>query len=209
VSSRRLHEASLRSRRLAFRNVIFCDGAHEVLLVHQQTGAVRDAPWIALCTRDRCIYFANLLTRETRWLPPHLWLHGWVSRIEISDTLSRGLFRSNMSQALDSAGRDLPCDGRKPLPSSDAFQRVEGGAPYMCMSQRTAYRSTHLPTRRGGGLAAHVPARGQLCTLAASLVRASYTRGPQLNASLRIAKGRFLTRSYSCNTCNFVSEATA
>jgi hypothetical protein len=70
------------------------------------------------------------------WLPPHLWLHGWVSRIEISDTLSRGLFRSTMSQALDTAGRDLPCDGRKPLPSSDAFQRVEGGAPYM-------YEPTH------------------------------------------------------------------
>ena len=111
---------------------IFCDGSHEVLLVHQQTGAVRDAPWIALRTRDGCIYFANLLTRETRWLPPHLWMHGWVSRTKISDSPSTG---STMSQILDN-GRDLPCDGRKPLPPSVAFQRVEGGAPYM-------YEPTH------------------------------------------------------------------
>jgi hypothetical protein len=103
-----------------------------VLLVHQQTGAVRDAPWIALRTRDGCIYFANLLTRETRWLPPHLWMHGWVSRTKISDSRSSG---STMSQILDN-GRDLPCDGRKPLPPLIAFKRVEGGAPYM-------YESTH------------------------------------------------------------------
>ena len=117
---------------------IFCDGSHEVLLVHQQTGAVRDAPWIALRTRDGCIYFANLLTRETRWLPPHLWMHGWVSRrlpSSFAGTASN-LCRSHMSSVLDNDGRDLPCDGRKPLPPSVAFQRVEGGAPYM-------YESTH------------------------------------------------------------------
>ena len=51
---------------------IYRDGVHEVFLVHQQTGAVRHAPWIALRTRDGLAYFANLLTRETRWLPPHL-----------------------------------------------------------------------------------------------------------------------------------------
>ena len=93
---------------------------------------MRDAPWIALRTRDGCIYFANLLTRETRWLPPHLWMHGWVSRTKISDSRSSG---STMSQILDN-GRDLPCDGRKPLPPLIAFKRVEGGAPYM-------YESTH------------------------------------------------------------------
>ena len=108
---------------------IFCDGAHEVLLVHQQTGAVRDAPWIALRTRDGCIYFANLLTRETRWLPPHLWMHGWVSRT--GTCTPSDLHRSEMSRVLDNDGRDLPCDGRKPLPPSVAFQRIEGGAPYM------------------------------------------------------------------------------
>jgi hypothetical protein len=99
---------------------------------------VRDAPWIALRTRDGCIYFANLLTRETRWLPPHLWMHGWVSR-RVSRTgtcTASDLCRSHMSRVLDSGGRDLPCDGRKPLPPSVAFQRVEGGAPYM-------YEPTH------------------------------------------------------------------
>ena len=40
-----------------------------------------------------------------------------------------------MSQILDN-GRDLPCDGRKLLPPSVAFQRIEGGAPYM-------YEPTH------------------------------------------------------------------
>ena len=40
-----------------------------------------------------------------------------------------------MSQILDN-GRDLPCDGRKPLPPPIAFKRVEGGAPYM-------YEPTH------------------------------------------------------------------
>ena len=40
------------------------------------------------------------------------------------------------SRVLDSNGRDLPCDGRKPLPPSVAFQRIEGGAPYM-------YEPTH------------------------------------------------------------------
>jgi hypothetical protein len=103
-------------------------------LVNQQTGAVRDAPWIALRTRDGCIYFANLLTRETRWLPPHLWMHGWVSRT--GTCTASDLHRSHMSRVLGSDGRDLPCDGRKPLPPSVAFQRVEGGAPYM-------YESTH------------------------------------------------------------------
>ena len=26
------------------------------------------------------IYFANLITRETRWFPPHHWMEGWISR---------------------------------------------------------------------------------------------------------------------------------
>ena len=140
---------------------IFCDGAYEVLLVHQQTGAVRDAPWFALRTRDGCVDFANLLTRETRWLPPHLWMHGWVSRTEIPGTSPAAAnSRSTMSQVLDNSGRDLPCDGRKPLPPSVAYQRVEGGAPYM-------YEPAHgtpqaHTTRRALRLAAHVPARGQL-----------------------------------------------
>ena len=26
------------------------------------------------------VYFANLLTQETRWFPPRRWMEGWVSR---------------------------------------------------------------------------------------------------------------------------------
>ena len=110
---------------------IFRDGTHEVFLVHQQTGAVRSAPWIALRTRDGRAYFANLLTRETRWLPPHLWMQGWVSRLEIDSASPASADIGSMSQALSSGGRDLPCDCRRPLPTLVGRQRVEGGAPYM------------------------------------------------------------------------------
>jgi len=56
-------------------------------------------------------------------------MHGWVSRT--GTCTSSDLHRSEMSRVLDNDGRDLPCDGRKPLPPSVAFQRIEGGAPYM------------------------------------------------------------------------------
>ena len=111
---------------------IYRDGVHEVFLVHQQTGAVRHAPWIALRTRDGLAYFANLLTRETRWLPPHLWMHGWVSRLDVESASALAAADDRlMSRALGTAGRELPCDGRKPLPPLLGRQRVEGGAPYM------------------------------------------------------------------------------
>ena len=110
---------------------IFRDGTHEVFLVHQQTGAVRSAPWIVLRTRDGRAYFANLLTRETRWLPPHLWMQGWVSRLEVDSASPAGVDIGSMSQALSNSGRDLPCDWRRPLPTLVGRQRVEGGAPYL------------------------------------------------------------------------------
>jgi len=37
----------------------------------------------------------------------------------------------HVSRALGTGGRELPCDGRKPLPPLVGRQRVEGGAPYM------------------------------------------------------------------------------
>ena len=111
---------------------IYRDGAHEVFLVHQQTGAVRHAPWIALRTRDGLAYFANLLTRETRWLPPHLWMHGWVSRLDVESASAPAAADDRlMSRVLSTGGRELPCDGRKPLPPPLGRQHVEGGAPYM------------------------------------------------------------------------------
>ena len=100
--------------------------------MHQQTGAVRHAPWIALRTRDGLAYFANLLTRETRWLPPHLWMHGWVSRLDVESASALAAADDRlMSRALSTGGRELPCDGRKPLPPPLGRQHVEGGAPYM------------------------------------------------------------------------------
>ena len=77
---------------------------------------------------------ANLLTRETRWLPPHLWMQGWVSRLEVDSASPAGLEIGSMSHALSSGAtsrRDLPCDWRRPLPTLIGRQRVEGGAPYM------------------------------------------------------------------------------
>jgi hypothetical protein len=72
--------------------------------------------------------------------PLDAWLDGWVSRTEIPGTSPAAAnSRSTMSQVLDNGGRDLPCDGRKPLPPSVAYQRVEGGAPYM-------YEPAHGPT---------------------------------------------------------------
>ena len=56
------------------------DARHEVLLISKVTGAVRDAPWISMLTSDAQVYFVNLITRESRWLPPHRWMEGWVSR---------------------------------------------------------------------------------------------------------------------------------
>ena len=84
--------------------------------------------WIALRTRDGLAYFANLLTRETRWLPPHLWMHGWVSRLDVESASALAAADDRlMSRALGTAGRELPCDGRKPLPPLLGRQRVEGG----------------------------------------------------------------------------------
>ena len=119
---------------------IYRDATNEVLLLHQQTGAVRYAPWICLRTRDGRVYFANLVTRETRWLPPHLWMRGWVSRVSSScGTATSRLAPSDMadiapfqlSDAICDDPRLLPCDTRRPLHPSLACRRVEGGAPYL------------------------------------------------------------------------------
>ena len=77
----------------------------------------------------RCgvIYFANIVSRETRWAPPHRWMQGWVSR--------RGPF---IAEELDisqhpyihvSDGRAF--DHRTSPSASYARRMVEGGAPYM------------------------------------------------------------------------------
>ena len=56
----------------------FLDTTSEVLLMNDSTGAVREAPWISLRTSTGIIFFANLVSRETRWLPPHRWMENWL-----------------------------------------------------------------------------------------------------------------------------------
>ena len=104
---------------------LFSDSDNEVTLLHQQTGVVRDAPWIALRTRDGRIFFANLVTRVTRWLPPHRWWEDFVSRPQ-APTFSRA-----RCPGVAQDPNSLPCDPRRPLPLAIARQRVEAGAPYM------------------------------------------------------------------------------
>jgi len=102
---------------------IYRDAESVVLLRHRLTGAVREAPWISLRTAMGGIYFANLVTRDSRWFPPHRWMDGWVTRghraVRGSDTLDQcdpfvGSFYS-----------------RSLLPPEISRLRVEGGAPYL------------------------------------------------------------------------------
>ena len=81
------------------------------------TGAVRAAPWVALRASGLTVYFANLITRETRWFPPHRWMEGWISRqsIDCSDAIF------DRSSAM----------GKRVLPFHLGRERVEGGSPYL------------------------------------------------------------------------------
>jgi hypothetical protein len=135
-----------------------------------------------LRTRDGRAYFANLLTRETRWLPPHLWMRGWVSRLEIDSASPASADIGSMSQALSSGGRNLPCDcrtGRCPLPILSSVVSVLSAA--LRIHVRACPWRASVPTRRALGLAAHVSAGGQLCTLAASLYAGSPTGSTALD----------------------------
>ena len=60
--------------------VLYQDSDSRVLLFHRLTGAIREAPWIALRTFGGRVYFAKVVTRETSWFPPPLWMAGWVMR---------------------------------------------------------------------------------------------------------------------------------
>lgn len=103
---------------------IFKDAIDSVTFYHVATGTLREAPWIALRTPDGVVYFGNLVSRETRWLPPHMWQEGFISRHSLSSSedpydqlASRGLI-----------------DHRTPLPMQLARMRIEGGAPY-CLDE--------------------------------------------------------------------------
>jgi len=103
---------------------IFQDATDSVTLFHVTTGTLRDAPWIALRTPDGVAFFGNLVSRETRWLPPHLWQNGFISRHSLCSV-------ENPYDELASRGL---VDHRTSLPKQLARMRVEGGAPY-CLDE--------------------------------------------------------------------------
>ena len=45
--------------------------------------SVRAAPWIALRCANGLVY-ANLVTGDMRWFPPHRWMQCWESRVSLS-----------------------------------------------------------------------------------------------------------------------------
>ena len=106
---------------------IYEDHEHRILLLHRLTGAVRAAPWVALRTINGGIYFANLITRQTRWTPPHRWMEDWVYRPSPND----------FDIERYSAKRSHPLLGPHSLAIRDLIEpglarlRVEGGAPYL------------------------------------------------------------------------------
>ena len=112
---------------------VYRDCGRPMLIAHRTTGAVREAPWIALRTSTGVVYYANLATRLTRWHPPHLWMEGWVSRVALhpSDNCSTSLSFAPADVASALFLGDRPFDSRALLPPQIARQRVEGGAPHL------------------------------------------------------------------------------
>lgn len=102
---------------------IFRDDSSCVLVYSQLTGSVREAPWICLRTTSGVVYFANLVTRETRWFPPRRWMAGWVEHMS----------RDSWGKVL--ATDVAPFDARSPyarmlLPPEVSRRMVDGGAGY-------------------------------------------------------------------------------
>ena len=102
----------------------FRDVTHEVCLMNLATGAVRDGPWISLRTSAGCAFFANLVSRETRWLPPHLWMEGWTCR-RPSTSAFTGPHPHGHVDEWRSLHEGLPHLG------ATGRESVEGGAPYL------------------------------------------------------------------------------
>ena len=103
---------------------IFKDAIDSVTFYHVATGTLREAPWIALRTPCGVVYFGNLVSRETRWLPPRMWQEGFISRHSLN---------SSEDPYDQLANRGL-IDHRTPLPMQLARMRIEGGAPY-CLDE--------------------------------------------------------------------------
>ena len=110
--------------------LIRSDADSALYLMHKGTAAVRAAPWASFLTPSGEVYFANLVTRETRWLPPHRWMEGWLHRAEFGEG-------TPVSSASCIDGCIYPTvwgrrfTERDLLPQAMARRLVEGGAPYM------------------------------------------------------------------------------
>jgi hypothetical protein len=116
---------------------LYQDASHEVLLLNTRTGAIRDAPWICLRNRDGTLYFANLITRETRWLPPSNWMAGWRARIyPCMSSPTKGGFANDLSTFQWNSERAY--DERNGLMylGTEARKHAEGGAPYLYEAQQ-------------------------------------------------------------------------
>jgi hypothetical protein len=112
---------------------LFRDSENRIQVYNKLTGCVRNGPWICLRPpKQNGVYFANLVTKRTRWLPPPGWFEDWVSRPGANFT---GL-RYPVEHPL----------ARWVLPIPDARHRVEGGAPYLGMWGRPQYESDELDT---------------------------------------------------------------
>jgi hypothetical protein len=107
---------------------LFEDSEHRVLLFHTETGCVRAAPWISLRTPYGCVFFVNLITHQSRWLPPRRWMEDWISRPSIAE--NGRPYNTPFDEYRQS--RDL-------LPPAVARRRVEGGAPYLWESGSPSY----------------------------------------------------------------------
>ena len=105
------------------------DAENVVLLMHRRTGAIRTGPWVALRTAGLGVYFANLVSRETRWLPPHRWMECWMSRRQW-DSRTDDYADGGMPFARPPLDRPLDV-ARQPLIGVAYRACVEGGAPYM------------------------------------------------------------------------------
>jgi hypothetical protein len=120
------------------------DVAERTLFFHKETGATREAPWICLRTSTGgVIYFANLVTRQTRWTAPPLWMSGWVSRspdatYSPADARSVGGARLSVESPPPAGSIVDAYDRRSPYarflrPQMEARRMGEGGAPvYLC-----------------------------------------------------------------------------
>jgi hypothetical protein len=139
------------------------EAANSLRLIGKVTGAVRDAPWVSLLSAEGVIYFANLLTRETRWFPPHRWMEGWVSRPPVDAAAGScwagapteaeyarqyeafGCYKpEHRSVGSFLAGRRL--DDRDLLPQLLARRRVDGGAPYLQARGKPQYPADERDT---------------------------------------------------------------